>query len=208
MGKSKINKVYNYLCACEGQQEDMYLKHLSKLLSNHPQYVVNFNNILGPAQNLSKKKQIKYDKACLFDYDFDKSKFESNYRYCVDNSSERLRVHHAYSNVCFDLWLCLHKKYTTKAVSQANGYVSDVREVYNLDKNADIKSIDIMKKILSQIDLNDVRTAISNAEKLKNAKLDSDRIFLSGKNVWYFNQPDFSIHIFLKEIVKNYDKYN
>lgn len=32
-------------------------------------------------------------------------------------------------------------------------------------------------KKLSQIDLNDVQTAISNAEKLKNAKLDSDRMF-------------------------------
>ncbi len=202
--------IKNYFCVVEGQQEVLYLKRIAKLLTNFPDRIVNFNTRIGDAYTLDRKQSLPdYDKVCLFDHDFKPNEFEHNLNTCIrldlkskgTKKSTGHRVYHAYSNICFDLWLVLHKKYTSRLVNSADGYVNDVRRIYSLPKDADIKGEDVIEKIVSQISLDDVRTAILNAQRIRKSKLPTDEL-LTNENNPYYTQPDFSIDVFLNTVLK------
>ena len=59
----------------------------------------------------------------------------------------------------------------------------------------------LWKKIVSQISLDDVRTAIANAQRIRKSKLPSDKIFTDESN-FYYSPPDFSIDMFLNTVLK------
>ena len=193
-----------YLCVCEGQQEELYLKHLASLLKRPRERIITFNTIIGQSTRLT-KSYTEYDSVLLFDYDFDQKKFEDNIELCHNlykqtNPSKRKKgkhIYHAFSNVNFDLWLILHKEDYYKPVTRNDAYISDVRRIYNLGAKSNIKNRDIIGKILSQITLDSVR--ILRAEKIRLGKLDSDSKKI-GSCIYYSN-PDFSIHNFLKIVL-------
>ena len=110
-------------------------------------------------------------------------------------------IYHAYSNVNFDLWLILHKQDYNKRVSKNDAYINDVRRVYGLKRADDIKSEDVINKILGQITLKDVKEAIKRAENIRIIKEESDskNIF----NTLIYENPDFSIHEFLRFVLKD-----
>lgn len=204
----KIRK--NYFCIVEGQQEKLYLDHLARLINHPPQKVITFNTKIGKAHDL-KKSYVEYDSACLFDYDFNKIEFERNLSICIEldkknkqkNKSDKRNVYHAYSNACFDLWLILHKKQFNRPVSLAKGYVKEVIQTFNLPYNADIKSEAILKQILQQISLEDVKKAIVRAESIRSNKLPCDEIHVNDEI--YYPNPDFSIHKFIEVVLKQID---
>lgn len=202
----------NYFCVVEGQQEIIYLKRIAELFTNFPERVVKFNPVIGNADKLNRKKSLPdYDRVCFFDHDFNQVEFERNLNTCIKLDSKRkrtkncpgYRTYHAYSNICFDLWLILHREqgYTTRLVSSADGYIDDVKKIYSLGKDADIKEEKVMEKIVSQISLDDVRTAIANAQRIRKSKLTSDKILTDESNS-YYPPPDFSIDMFLNTVLK------
>ena len=93
--KLKINKIY--LCYFEGNQEEKYFKHFSKLLKeNFDDVTIKFNKVKN--LNVLQKASSQMPKVAIFDYDNNKKEFENNLKYI------------AYSSLNFDLWLLLHKK--------------------------------------------------------------------------------------------------
>lgn len=194
----------NCFCAVEGQQEEMYLKHISSLLRDFPHRTVSFKPKIGNADEL-KKSLVDYDKACLFDHDFKKDEFENNLKICLKLNAKRKKndtaVDHAYSSICFDLWLVLHKKFVSRPAGSAKEYIDDVREAYSLSKEADIKSKEIIEQILVQITLDDVKTAILNAERIRKSKLEDSKLYVTDTD-YYYPDPDFSIDIFLKKVLE------
>ena len=89
-----------YFCVCDGQQEEMYLKHVAFLLKIFPERVVTFNTTRGSAERL-KKNYTDYDNAALFDYDFKDTEFRQNIIICeqLRRKSRREKgknVYHAY----------------------------------------------------------------------------------------------------------------
>lgn len=193
-----------YLCICEGQQETMYLAHIARLLTRFPERVVKFNTTIGSPSEL-KKHYEEYDSAALFDQDGCQNAFEEGIRVCqaLDRSGQRSRskkhVYHAYSNVNFDLWLILHKEDFTRPVASNDAYVPDVRRIYRLGREADIKEINVIDRILHQITLDDVRSAIHRADAIRSAKPASDAKNIHGA-ICYGN-PDFSLHAFLRTVL-------
>lgn len=121
----------------------------------------------------------------------------------LDRSGQRSRskkhVYHAYSNVNFDLWLILHKEDFTRPVASNDAYVPDVRRIYRLGREADIKEINVIDRILHQITLDDVRSAIHRADAIRSAKPSSDAKTIHGA-ICYGN-PDFSLHTFLRTVL-------
>ncbi|MCM1335359.1 MAG: RloB family protein [Bacteroides sp.] len=194
----------NYFCVVEGQQEAMYLKRISSLLRNPPQRTVSFQTKIGNASEL-KKSTVEYDKVCLFDHDFRKEEFENNLKICLALNNKRKKsdaaVEHAYSSICFDLWLVLHKKFVGRSATSAKEYVDDVREVYSLPKNSNIKSREAIEKILKQITLDDIKTAIFNAERIRKSKSEEDKLYVTETD-YYYPDPYFSIDIFLKKVLE------
>ena len=159
-----------YFCVVEGQQEKMYLNHLARLLTDFPKKVIKFNCVIDNASRL-KTEYVEYDKVFLFDHDLDPIRFERNLDTCVslnrDAGAKRFKrngtphIYHAYSNICFDLWLLLHKQNYFRAETATDAYVDHVRSAFNLERNADIKREDVIEHILKQINLDDVKLAIS-----------------------------------------------
>lgn len=195
----------NYFCVVEGQQEKMYLEHVSSLLNDFPKRTVSFKTKIGNADEL-KKSLVEYDKACLFDHDFNQVEFENNMRKCLELNAKRKKndmiVEHAYSNICFDLWLVLHKKYVCRPATSTKEYIDDVRDAYSLSEEANIKNKKVMEQILAQITLDDIKTAILNAERIRKSKTEDSKINVTGTDYYYYHDPDFSIDIFLKKILE------
>lgn len=199
-----------YFCVCDGQQEEMYLKHVAFLLKDFPERVVTFNTTQGSTERL-KKNYTEYDNAALFDYDFKDMKFRQNILICEQLQRKSSRengknVYHAYSNVNIDLWFILHKEYFNRPVASNDAYVADVRRIYGLSREADIKEKANIDRILRQITLDDVKYAIRRAEQIRAGKLKSD-CFMVGNVICYGN-PDFSLHEFLKVVLRNCGKWN
>ena len=146
-----------YLCVCEGQQEKMYLDHVARLIKKFPQKVVTFNSYIDSPHRL-KKSYEDYDSAAIFDFDFNKVEFEKNISLCDGlNKKSKSRakkkgrsIYHAYSNVNFDLWLILHKEDCNRQVSTNDAYISDVRRIYKLNQNDNIKNQKTIKKMLTK----------------------------------------------------------
>lgn len=196
-----------YLCICDGKQEKMYLGHVAKLIKKFPQKVVKFNTFIDSPHRLEKRYE-EYDSAAVFDNDFNEVEFKKNIEIC-DKLNKDLKptkrksgrhIYHAYSNVNFDLWLILHKEDFNQSVTKNDAYIPDVRRIYGLKPTDNIKKEEIINKILSQITLNDVKDAINRAEHIRKSKVKADSIKV-GSTVVYSN-PDFSIHEFLKFVLK------
>lgn len=193
-----------YFCVCDGQQEEMYLKHVAFLLKRFPERVVTFNTTRGSAERL-KKNYTEYDSAALFDYDFRPAEFHQNIIDCEQLRRESRRngknVYHAYSNVNIDLWFILHKQDFNRPVDSNDAYVADVRRIYGLNPEADIKESANLKKILNQITIEDVKHAIIRADHIRARKLETDRFMVDA--VVCYGNPDFSLHEFLKIVLKD-----
>lgn len=197
-----------YLCICEGQQEKMYLDHVAKLINKFPQKVVKFNTFIDSPQSLEKRYE-EYDSAAIFDYDLDDLKFKKNIEIC-DKLNKELKptirksgrfIYHAYSNVNFDLWLILHKKECSGCVWKNDAYIQDVRKNYGLNSTDNIKKEEIIKKILSQITLEDVKDAITRADQIRKSKVNADGWNIG--NTMVYSNPDFSINQFLKTVLED-----
>ncbi|MCR6547215.1 RloB domain-containing protein [Dehalobacterium formicoaceticum] len=194
-----------YFCVCDGQQEEMYLKHVAFLLKIFPERVVTFNTTRGSAERL-KKNYTEYDNAALFDYDFKDTEFRQNIIICeqLRRKSRREKgknVYHAYSNVNIDLWFILHKEDFNRPVASNGAYVVDVRRIYGLNREADIKERANLERILRQITLEDVRHAIRRADQIRAGKLESDCFMVD--SVACYGNPDFSLHDFLKIVLQD-----
>lgn len=197
-----------YLCICEGQQEEMYLNHVARLIKRFPQKVVIFKTFVDNPHRL-KKRYEEYDSVAIFDHDMKDVEFKRNIEIC-DELNNKLRptkrksgrhIYHAYSSLNFDLWLILHKEDFTRSVINNDAYISDVRRIYGLDFPDNIKNKSVMEKTLSQITLTDVKDAICRAENIRRNKIKTDSTKV-GDTLIYSN-PDFSIHEFLKVVFKD-----
>jgi len=54
-----------YFCVCDGQQEEMYLKHVALLLKKFLERVVTFNTTVGSPEKLKKTIQSMIVPLCL-----------------------------------------------------------------------------------------------------------------------------------------------
>lgn len=191
--KEKINKTY--LCFFEGNQEEKYFKHFSGLVKRE------FENVTIKFKEVEKLKTLPtastlIPKVAVFDYDNNKKEFEDKVKMC-----KKGKIYIAYSNLNFDLWLLLHKKSFNKVVTNNDDYVGLIRKEYGLGKTDKIKKESNIDKILEQINLEDVKFAISNADKIMQKKEEHGKIIC--ENYVYYNNPSMSIHNFLKDILED-----
>lgn len=183
-----------YRCFYEGQQEEMYFDHIAKKVKEtNPNISLKFKKLakLKTLENSS----TDVPKIAVFDYDLNKIEFENKVKLC--NETRIL-----YSNLNFDLWLVLHKKQYRRTVQNNNAYVDEIRNLYNLPNNANIKAKGNIQKILEQIELRDVKRAIENAEEIMNGKMEKDKIYVKRKFSYYPN-PSMSINEFFKELFED-----
>lgn len=200
-----------YFGACEGLQEIKYFKRLQFLLNSdeNREFDVNFNfentnggGIVELCKQATKKiRFIDLDQAkkkekivAIFDYDFRDNEFKRAISFC-----NKEKVVAAYSNVNFELWLILHRENYQGKISNTNGYHKKLRKIYDLNQKEDIKNEKVIDKILTQIDLDDVKKAIKHAKELEKNSKSANDIYdgMSG----HFNQPYLRIYEFIENIL-------
>ncbi len=190
-----------YVCYYDGQQEEMYFKHFGNLIKqNFPNASVKFNE-KAKFQTLS-KLSTAMTKIAVFDYDKEPKQFERRIK--------TRGIITYYTNLNFDLWILLHKKPYDKCANNNDGYVDEIRKTYKLEETADIKNENVIKSMLKQITLKDVRRAIKNAEDIMKKKLDVDKKYtnkkVENKTLWYCDNPSMNIHKFFSEILDEVEK--
>ena len=196
----KVKNIVTYRGAVEGLQEEMYCEHLKKLINNNENYSkrVNFlftNNKGGSPTVIVKKAQKKSlnndnNNVAIYDRDFKEDFIESIHL------AEKNNIMPAYSNQNFNYFLILHKKYIYKQTTKEDNYVDELIKTYHLDKNIDVKSREAIVKILEQINLEDIKQAIVNIERVNNeTKMTQNQIALK-----IYEQPFLNIIEFLKDV--------
>ena len=200
---TKIKKVITYRGAVEGLQEILYFEHLQELINEEPTFTkrVNFlfkNAAGGSPTNVVKKAQkniLNNDNPNIAVYDRD---FKSDFLESIELANKH-SIFPAYSNQNFNYFLILHQKYIYRQTTAEDKYENELKEVYHLDKNCDLKSEDTIKKILEQITLDQVKTAIRNAYKINNETKNLQKKL--AENI--YEQPYLKIVEFVEEILKN-----
>jgi CRISPR/Cas system-associated protein endoribonuclease Cas2 len=203
----KRRKINEYRGACEGSQESMYFVHLKRLIQKEEQrkYDVQFSLICtkgGSPLIVAKRADValagEIERLAAFDYDGKHDEFIDALDFCKEKE-----IVYGYSNYCFDLWLLLHKEIYMKVVTNASSYESEIRSVYNLPEEADIKEEVIVEKILSQISLDDVRRAVVNAEYIVADNKQVKEPHYTNKSEKFYDNPDLSIHRFIEKVLRD-----
>lgn len=186
--EKRISKAYS--CYFEGQQEKKYFKHISKKLSEYNRNIsIKFNEV--EKLKTLDRGSTGLKKIAFFDYDCNQVNFEQCVCMCKKTKPY-------YTNLNFDLWLLLHKKQFAKVVSNNNDYQNEIREVYNLPKNANIKNEKTIDKMLEQIGLEEIEFAINNAKEIMNRKTPEDIKYIN--KFIYYDNPSMNIHEFIDEL--------
>lgn len=185
-----------YLCYFEGQQEEMYFKHISKLIKqNYENANIVFKKI-SKIQALS-RSSTNIPKIAVFDYDNNKVEFEKKVKI--------KDIKTVYTSLNFDLWLLLHKSRFNKTVQNNNSYITKIKNAYNLGLEEDIKKERVMEKILNNISIDDVRKAINNGNEIMNLKNKQDRKIVNRK-FYYYDNPSMNINDFFSNIFNEIEK--
>ena len=199
-----------YRGSCEGLQEQTFLNHVSKLINNDPRCknkvyfdLINVGGgdpleVVKKAVNynfIGKKEFIKNKRViALFDYDFKDSKFLAALKLASDN-----KIIPFYTIANFDLLLINLKEKYTKQVSKSEEYIKEVRKVYHLDSEANIKNQTVIDKILKQITLDDIIFLIKNAKIIEKDNLNSKNYYFVKENI--LNQPNLLPYRILEEVL-------
>lgn len=199
-----------YRGSCEGLQEQTFLNHVSKLINNDPRCknkvyfdLINVGGgdpleVVKKAVNynfIGKKEFIKNKRViALFDYDFKDSKFLAALKLASDN-----KIIPFYTIANFDLLLINLKEKYTKQVSKSEEYIKEVRKVYHLDSEANIKNQTVIDKILKQITLDDIIFLIKNAKIIEKDNLNSKNYHFVKENI--LNQPNLLPYRILEEVL-------
>lgn len=203
-----VRKRITYYGAVEGSEEKIYFAHLSKLineckLSNKnvyfdfnnahggsPSYIVNYARTLVVQDEVVANGRL----VAIYDYDYKKPEFLNANDYC-----KKMHITNFYSIINFDLWILNHKGLYSKCISKCDDYVKDIIKRYNLDKQDDIKNVEIIKKIVNQINLQDVLNAIDNAKKIKAENEKNNNVL--DKKYDIYDQPNLQISEFIERVL-------
>ena len=96
------------------------------------------------------------------------------------------------------------KKITAASIHRKD-YISFINTVFKekFENMDDFKHENNFKKVINQLDLNDVRTAISNAKEIESNLKSKGHQKLEYKKYEYYNEnPSCSIHVYIEKILK------
>lgn len=194
-----------YIIGCEGKnQEKKYFEKVQNLINSIPSRTWNvlfdFAEPFGGNPRCVVERTInksigKSNKMAIFDYDGKQKEYEEALELAEENKIEL-----GNTNYCFDLWLILHKEDYFYPVSHQDDYASDLRRVFGLPADANIKKEANVNKIISQIELNDIIAAIKRANKIEQDNLKRTQHHTPNSKIAYYDNPDTQMHIALKTI--------
>ena len=110
-----------------------------------------------------------------------------------------------YSNFAFELWLILHKDKGQFSVIDRSRYIKKINTLYgtNFAKLKDSKDEINFSKLLEQITLKDVITAVKNARQIRPYQQDIGCKIVEYKGFRYYREnPDLTVNECVETILK------
>ncbi len=195
---------------CEGQQEELYFERLKVLINNDSCNIKKIDYkpyncggsssivIVETAIRLCPGTQTPY---IVFDHDLKERDFCKAIDLCLGKKGEM-----GYSNLNFDYFLVLHKCEGTPSVSTMysnDAYEKQLKKLYGITKNEDIKQRSVIKKIVEQITIEDVKKAISKCYWIDDYNKNNRMPINTPCGNHHFDNPDFTIHELVDKVIKN-----
>ena len=185
---------------CEGLQEKLYFHKLGDILNNDDRnkkkVTLNCINCNGGSANVIARKAISQhslqETAAIFDHDLKDNEFKIALDGC-----KKAKIMVGYSSLNFDLFLVLHKlkgNPPLKINNSNSAYETQLKSLYNLQHNEDIKSECVINKIVSHITMNDIENAIKHCQTIVKYNRNNKKLINTPGNNSYYENPDFSIH--------------
>lgn len=213
MGK-KINKQYWF--SVEGNTEEWYLDHLQHLINTcgESKYTVSINH----KRCTSPKSYIKQvvprtasEVIHLCDIESTCDEHMKNFSNVLQElqfaqKARGVKYSIGYTNYTFELWIILHKKLLTTHLSDRNDYLKHINAEYskkfcNLSEYKEKRNF---QTVLECIDLDSVKIAIDNAERIEEL---NDKNGVNRKDEYgvkyYVDNPSLSIHKAIDQILKD-----
>lgn len=196
-----------YIVGCEGiNQEKKYFDKIQKIINTIPSRKCDILFDIAPpfggnpcsiVERTVTRSIGKTNKVAVFDFDGQTVKYEEALDLAKIN-----KIEVGNTNYCFDLWLILHKEDYYAPVSHQNNYAVDVKRIFGLPRNADIKKASNVDNIMNQIELIDIIAAIKRAESIEATNIGKPPCITPNQKIKYYNNPDTQMHTILKSIFK------
>lgn len=202
-----------YFFSVEGETEVLYFKHLQNLIrqveSRTANPVIRVEKIC-PA-SFSKKISILKSCPVFAVYDVEEDDTEHRKRFdtilkemkAVETSGKSIKYELAYSNIDFELWIILHKKDLFGSIGSKKQYLSNINNSFGTKFQGlkEYKEEKNFSQILLKITLDDVKSAITRAEKIMKQRNAESVLLKSYGYEWCDKNPSLSIHNAVKKIL-------
>ena len=211
MGQRLENNQYFF--SVEGETEVLYFQHLQKLIRSVETRKANPVIRVERIRPSSFSKKISILKPCsiVAVYDVEDNDTEHRKRFegilkemkDTENSGKSIKFELGYSNIDFELWILLHKKDMFGSISSRSQYLNNINSVFGT-KFQGLKEYKVEKnfnQILSQITLEDVKVAITRADKIIKQRSSEDNPLKSSGYEWYERNPSLSVHSAINKIL-------
>lgn len=201
-----------FLFSVEGETEQWYLEYLEDLINARLNelkacFVVDLvPKVCSPKKFMKTYSTIARNTICfhVFDYDNDESRFKNmlgEMQYAKEQKGIKYQL--GYTNICFELWMILHKTDFLKPFSDPTGYTGIIQKFFDtpFKKLDDYKREKTFKKILLEISLIDVYNAVQRAEKIQKQRESLSKCESFKGFTWYKDNPALSLHECVKLIL-------
>jgi hypothetical protein len=220
MGKMKYKKrvTSKFFFSVEGETEELYFQHLSKLINNDPKLkqvkfvisnITNRKPITFASQQNSFTDIILNHIIDFEDFDhLDSFKEILNELSFIKKSNKYPGIKNyklGYSNCSFELWVILHKHDCNTTFLNRTDYLKPINDAYktSFESLSKYKSeSNFVNIILKSITLKEISDAILRAENImKNCVEVHKKSQNYRRYVFYTESPSLSIHEIIKEVL-------
>ena len=202
-----------YYFSVEGETEKWYLEWLQNQINNieDARYNVKFvSKITKNPNKMVKQMTVIGNVEILHVFDFEELQNEDTLKKTLSfmkkasQLKKRVKYTLGYCNYSFDLWIILHKECAMASRNHRSNYLVDINRCYNsfFYSMFDYKEEINFKKILDRLTLDNVRYAISNAEKISSSNVKNyHKIGYCGYE-YYKENPSLNLYEFIRDILK------
>ena len=205
-----------YYFTVEGHNEDWYFDHLKELIEGNSNYLVKFvKKCQYSPLKFAKRYSSVYNSDLwhIRDFESKEPEFQKIFKSELDELKEvnktktGVSYYLGYSNLCFELWMILHKMDFSVPLNNRKQYLQYINSAYkqNYKKIDDYKDEKEFKKILNSITLNDVKDAVRRAKTIEEkCKYNTYKLIEHSKGISYYQEnPSLSIHKFIEKILND-----
>jgi hypothetical protein len=200
----------------EGETEKWYFEHLKKLVNESEDSIYKLK--LNPKIKKSPKSFTKTLTALdgkvrafhICDYESNEPIHVEQFQNILkelktSNAMKKVNYKLGYTNFSFELWMILHKKQQLSVLPHRKNYLSSLNQGYceEFQFLNDYKKEKNFKRILSKIDLNDVKNAVNYATNIREIKCKNGVRMIEYLGFEYYKEnPDLTINECVYEMLK------